>query len=757
MGKTWQRQEIAAHLFLFLPFLFLLGSLFLSPAALAAGPTKPKNVLILFHGSPGAGIYDMTLSGVRMTIQRGYDGPLNMYVEYLDADRFPEKHHLQAKFEFIQKKYTREKMDLFIPAGPGILSLISQYLNPIFDGIPTIFMELRSGYPDYPDPLPINRKLNATGLIAELDYKKTFEAALLLHPGTTHAFIITGSSATDRFMESIARVAYREYKDRVKFTYLSGFAMEDFLQKISSLPKKSIVFFLSLSQDAKGINYYGRESLRLISEASSAPVYGDWEPAIGHGIVGGYVVGVKTNAVRVGQLALRIFRGEHPSMIPVEKGSMLYMFDWKEMKRWGIKERNLPEGSIIINKELTFWEAFRWYIIGTGVFVIIETLLVIFLVILYRRQNRIQNRLHEAAVEWQTTFDSVRDLIFILDLNLKILRANAPALAFLKLPPEKVLGRPCYTLVHGTNEPPETCLIEAMLTTQIHQDAEVYDQKRNAWFYVSVNPILDDRGEVIRIVHQVRDITGQKRAEEEIHRARAELLRVERSFRISELTASLAHEFNQPLAAILSNAQAALHFLESDKPDLNEFREILRDIIQDDKRAGNVIRSLRSMMKREETEQKPVILKDVLNDVIAIFHSEAIFRNVDIETDFSEVLPPVLADRIQLQQVILNLIMNAAEAMSQNSPGVRRMTLRTQAVDDRLRVSVRDFGPGVSQENLERVFQPFFTTKGTGLGMGLVISKSIIEAHRGRIWAENNADGGATFAFELPVKSNDTT
>ena len=162
------------------------------------------------------------------------------------------------------------------------------------------------------------------------------------------------------------------------------------------------------------------------------------------------------------------------------------------------------------------------------------------------------------------------------------------------------------------------------------------------------------------------------------------------------------------------------------------------------------------MMKREEAEQKPIILNDVLIDVIAIFHSEAIFRNVDIETDFSELLPPVLADRIQLQQVILNLIMNAAEAMSQNSPGGRRMILRTKAIDSRLRVSVRDFGPGVSQQNLERVFQPFFTTKGTGLGMGLAISKSIIEAHRGRIWAENNADGGATFAFELPLMSDTT-
>ncbi len=751
MGKTTERQKIVAVPFLFLSFIFLLGSLLLSASAWASGPTKPKNVLLLFHGAPGQPLYDITLSGVRTTIQKGLAGPLNLYVAYLDAERFPEKHYLQAQFDFIKKKYTKERMDLFIPVGPGILPLISRYLSPDFDEIPTVFIEFRGGYPDRP---PIDRKPNMTGLITAPDLKKTFGMALSLHPGTREAFVITGSAPMDRFLESVERVAYREYEDRVKVTYISGFAMQELLQKISSLPKNSIGICTSFTQDAAGVNYYGTEALKLFSEASSVPLYGDWEMFVGHGIVGGYVLGVKSNASKVGQLGLRLLRGEDPGTIPVEKGSMLYLFDWRQMKRWGIQEESLPEGSIIVNKELTFFEAFKWYIIGTILFVIIESLLVVFLIALYRKQKNVEKQLYKAAEEWRTTFDSIQDLIFILDLDFKVIRANAPALAFLNLPVEKVLGRRCYSLMHEMNEPPEICLVPAMIRTKRHEDTEFYDPKRNAWFHISVAPILDEKGEIQSIVHQVRDITKQKQTEAEIQRARAELLRVERSFRINELTASLAHEFNQPLAAILSNAQAALHFLESDKPDLNEFREILRDIIKDDKRAGNVIRSLRSMMKREEGEQKPVILNDVLTDVIAIFHSEAVFRNVDIETDFTELLPPVLADRIQLQQVTLNLIMNAAEAMSQNSLEKRRIILRTQGTDHCVRVTVRDFGRGIDQGNLERLFQPFFSTKGTGLGMGLALSKSIIEAHRGRIWGENHPEGGAIFVFELPVSSN---
>jgi len=247
---------------------------------------------------------------------------------------------------------------------------------------------------------------------------------------------------------------------------------------------------------------------------------------------------------------------------------------------------------------------------------------------------------------------------------------------------------------------------------------------------------------------------ARKRAEVEVARARTELLRVERSLRLNELTASLAHELNQPLAAILSNAQAALRFLKSDKPDLNEFQEIIRDIISDDQRAGNVIRSLRSMMKREEVEKTPTILNDILNDVIQIFRSEAIFRNVSIETELGGSLLPVFGDKGQLQQVVLNIFMNGAEAMSRNPPEQRKLILRTQRKDHSLWVTVRDFGPGIDKENLERVFQPFFTTKETGLGMGLAVCSSIIKEHRGRIWAENNPDGGATFFIELPVISD---
>jgi signal transduction histidine kinase len=258
-----------------------------------------------------------------------------------------------------------------------------------------------------------------------------------------------------------------------------------------------------------------------------------------------------------------------------------------------------------------------------------------------------------------------------------------------------------------------------------------------------------------RLVSEVfGNVLERRRAEIDAFHARRELLRLERLSRMGELTASLAHELNQPLAAILSNAQAALRFLQLDKVNLDELREILHDIIQDDQRAGNVIRSLRSMINREEREKNPIILNTVLNEVTQIFHTESIFRNVHIDTEFDESLPPVLGDKVQLQQVVLNLIVNAADAMSQNPPEHRRIIMGTRVKNDRIRVTIRDFGPGIDQGSLDRIFEPFFTTKGTGLGMGLAVSHTIVEAHGGHIWAENHPGGGATFLIELPINES---
>jgi signal transduction histidine kinase len=246
------------------------------------------------------------------------------------------------------------------------------------------------------------------------------------------------------------------------------------------------------------------------------------------------------------------------------------------------------------------------------------------------------------------------------------------------------------------------------------------------------------------------DVTERKAAELEAGQHRAELTHLTRVTTLSELSGSLAHELNQPLAIILSNAQAAQRLLVQAPPDVAEVRDILADIVAEDRRAGEVIRRLRALLKRGETVLLPLSLNDVITEVLLLTNAELIGRGVTVVGYLAADLPAIGGDRVQMQQVVLNLILNGADAMSANAPGARRLHVTTARHDNAVRASVRDEGCGLPAD-VERLFEPFFTTKAQGLGMGLAICRSIIDAHQGRLWAEPHPVRGAIFYLEVPA------
>ena len=221
---------------------------------------------------------------------------------------------------------------------------------------------------------------------------------------------------------------------------------------------------------------------------------------------------------------------------------------------------------------------------------------------------------------------------------------------------------------------------------------------------------------------------------------------------MGQLTASIAHEVNQPIAATLTNAQAALRWLSAQPPNLEEVRQALGRIVKDANRAGDVIDRVRALIKKAPPRRDALAINEAIREVIALCHTEAVKHGVAVRMQLAEGLPLVQGDRVQLQQVILNLTMNAIEAMRGVGERARELLVSTEpAAGGGVRVAVRDLGPGLAPAKLERVFEPFYTTKPGGLGMGLSICRSLIEAHQGRLWAEANERRGAVFQFTVPV------
>jgi PAS domain S-box-containing protein len=264
-------------------------------------------------------------------------------------------------------------------------------------------------------------------------------------------------------------------------------------------------------------------------------------------------------------------------------------------------------------------------------------------------------------------------------------------------------------------------------------------------------PDLDEGGFVRGLYVLAMDVTERNFARQESKRLQDELLHAGRISTMGELAGALAHEINQPLSAIMSNAQAALRYLNAPSPDMNEVREILGDIVKEDGRASEVILRLRSLLKKATTEFELLDLNSVFQEVIGLLRGDAVLRNIAVAIELDPGLPPVRGDRIQLQQVALNLMLNAFEAMNERAKGERRILIRTGRKDDQVLASAADNGKGVPIGEEEKIFKPFYTSKPQGLGMGLSICRSIINSHHGRLWVENNPDGGATFYFSLPI------
>ena len=246
------------------------------------------------------------------------------------------------------------------------------------------------------------------------------------------------------------------------------------------------------------------------------------------------------------------------------------------------------------------------------------------------------------------------------------------------------------------------------------------------------------------------DVTAQVTANLDLRLQREEMARLSRVALMGELTASLAHELNQPLTAIASNATAGKRFLARGLPDLEMFGELLQDISSDARRAGAVIHGIHELVRKGEESRRAVNLNELIVEVLRLMHSDLLGRSTTVETDLAVDLPAVSADPVHLQQVLLNLIVNALEAMHQTPAPGRRILISTAATDGFVQASVRDHGIGLPDADPDKIFSHFFTTKPNGMGMGLTIVRSIVEAHGGELEAEN-VEGGARVVFRLPV------
>ena len=369
-------------------------------------------------------------------------------------------------------------------------------------------------------------------------------------------------------------------------------------------------------------------------------------------------------------------------------------------------------------------------------------------------RKRGEEALHDREQSLQLILDGIAGLVAIMSATGEVEAANRQVLDYFRRSVEAMKGWSTNAAVHPDDLPRVISAWTHSIETASPYDVDHRLRRADGvyrWFHARGLPLCDGEGRVLRWYVLLTDIDDRRRVEQELRNAQSELATVTRVMAMGQLTASIAHEVNQPLSGIVINASTCLRMLDANPPNVEGARETARRTIRDGHRASDVITRLRTLYSKKEPALESMDLNEVAREVTALSSTEIQKHGVTLRQEFADDLPPARGDRIQLQQVILNLLRNAAEAMNTIDNRPRELLVRTERDGgNQVRLSVKDSGVGFTPEAADKIFQAFYTTKTDGMGIGLSISRSIIEAHQGRLWATPNDGPGSTFSFSIP-------
>jgi signal transduction histidine kinase len=713
------------------------------PWALAATP----NVLVIYSNS--------RLLPANIDVDRGLNdapgeaegGRPRLFTEFLGTPEFDGDAYRSQTAAYLRSKYAALPPRILIAGGAEALRFALRHRDQMFPGVPIVHVGV-----DRAQLQSLRLPADVVGIPVHYDFRGTIALALVLHPQARQLVVVTGASRWDLEREAEVRDALAALRPALPAEHLTGLSSAEVKARLAALDGDAVVFTPGYFRDGAGGTFTPQESVLAMVMASTAPLYVPYASQIGTGAVGGRMASYVEMGRATRAIVNRLLAGEPVTSIAVPVGlPALAHVDWRAIRRWRVADERVPSDAVVHFREPDFWATYRKTVMAAVAVVLAQAGLIAALLFERRRRRRAAAALAASEQRIGLAAQAARLSTFVWKLTPD--QDGSGDERQRRAEPDQALPASLAEALQAAH-PADRERLEVAVRDATANHTELDTEYRQLqpdgtvrWLAVRGRTAVGEPGHLTGVF---MDISARKNAELRADADRAALTHLSRVSTMGQLSAAIAHQLNQPLAAILGNAEAARRMLDRADMSVQEIRDILDDIVAEDHRAAEIIRRLRALYRRGEIEPSRLDLNDLVRETLDLLRAELVARQVTPAVELDPSRPTVLGNAVQLQQVLLNLVLNAADAMQGVEASRRRVIIRTRGWPDGVELCVVDRGTGLSAENMQRVFEPFWTTKAEGLGLGLAICHAIVTAHHGTLAVTDHADGGAVFCATLP-------